>query len=280
MPAPQVGTLRQAGVQPSEISALPSSHCSVPCTRPSPQLVRVQAPPVTGHCQPSSSFGPGLSTTQPALQPSPLLMLPSSHGSKPRRLPSPHAAARTGAARGRSSHPPGCRRRGSRRRRSCCRRRTARPRSPGRSPHTRWTAGLPGRRADEVGLDLAHWAVQPSPATVLPSSQTSPVGQRQRPSPQRSASTQVMPACGQLKPASTRQVAPQPSPAVTLPSSQNSPLAKLSDPSPQLVLDHRGARRPPTPSARGQEASARPACSRPCNRHRRPCCRRRRPRRR
>src|SRR6185436_7077875 len=66
----------------SPFAVLPSSHCSVPPTMRSTQVVNTQAPPVVGQTQPDS-------TVQRELQPSPPRRLASSHSSAPATKPSP-----------------------------------------------------------------------------------------------------------------------------------------------------------------------------------------------
>src|SRR5262245_58244133 len=81
--APVTGLLSRAhvGLQPSPAVVLPSSHCSVPATFPSPHWVAWQAP--CAHVQPHS-------ISQPDEQPSPPEVLPSSHCSLPVIFLSPH----------------------------------------------------------------------------------------------------------------------------------------------------------------------------------------------
>ena len=65
----------QVALQPSPRSLLPSSHCSLPATLPSPHLAARQ-PRRAGTAQPHSTRAVGA-------QPSPLDVLPSSHSSLP-----------------------------------------------------------------------------------------------------------------------------------------------------------------------------------------------------
>src|SRR5205814_843415 len=99
-PLGQTGSLRQKGEQPSPVSLLPSSQASEPSRTPLPQMVRVQGWPGVRHCQPSHSVGPASSSWQSALQPSPLLGLPSSHCSAPTLMPSPQRVGRQPAPAG------------------------------------------------------------------------------------------------------------------------------------------------------------------------------------
>src|SRR5688572_880596 len=69
--------------QPSSSSSLPSSHSSLPAMMPSPQSAARQAAPATGHTQPGSR-------THLSLQPSPFLVLRSSHCSSLVSAPLPH----------------------------------------------------------------------------------------------------------------------------------------------------------------------------------------------
>src|SRR5207247_8709153 len=79
IPSPQRSPLSSVQVdeQPSQLTVLPSSHCSVPHTMPSPQ-------PVT--------------SVQPLLQPSQLSVLPSSHSSPASTLPLPPTAVFGGSS--------------------------------------------------------------------------------------------------------------------------------------------------------------------------------------
>src|SRR5204863_7464148 len=90
--AGQTGSVRHRGLQPSPVSLLPSSHCSLPSTILLPQVVRVQGWPGVAQLQAlpvMSSAGAG-SSAQAAEQPSPPVGLPSSQVSPPPILPSPH----------------------------------------------------------------------------------------------------------------------------------------------------------------------------------------------
>src|SRR5436190_1489903 len=92
-------SVAQADEQPSPPATLPSSHGSVPRTRPSPQI-GVQTDGLPPHVHPAS-------VVQVAEQPSPALVLPSSQTS-PITSPSPHmggTTSDTGASP--SGSPPG-----------------------------------------------------------------------------------------------------------------------------------------------------------------------------
>src|SRR5438094_2708170 len=79
LPSPQRSpvSIVQLAEQPSQLTVLPSSHCSVPHTMPSPQ-------PVT--------------SVQLLLQPSQLSVLPSSHSSPASTLPLPQTAVFGGSS--------------------------------------------------------------------------------------------------------------------------------------------------------------------------------------
>src|SRR5450432_1297039 len=74
-------------LQPSPSTMLPSSHCSLPATLPSPHLSARQSV-LGGHTHPHSSV-------QSAAQPSPLFVLPSSQASIPSIMPSPQTTSCT-----------------------------------------------------------------------------------------------------------------------------------------------------------------------------------------
>jgi len=84
-PSTHFGSRVHSGVQPSPRSLFWSSHCSVPCVRPSLHVVVSQAWPGVAHWKPASS-------AQAAEQPA-VAALASSHSSKPATMPSPQAAA-------------------------------------------------------------------------------------------------------------------------------------------------------------------------------------------
>src|SRR5262245_64850824 len=71
------GSMVHVAYQPSQLVVLPSSHCSVPHTTPSPQ-------PVT--------------SVQALLQPSQLFVLPSSHSSPASTIPLPQTASFGGSS--------------------------------------------------------------------------------------------------------------------------------------------------------------------------------------
>src|SRR6187399_333422 len=75
---------RQRSEQPSPATMLPSSHCSLLATTPSPQrAIARHGFPGFGQLNPFSTM------RQAALQPSPDALLPSSHASSEVRVPSP-----------------------------------------------------------------------------------------------------------------------------------------------------------------------------------------------
>src|SRR5262245_46436407 len=79
IPSPQRSpcSIMHVAEQPSQLVVLPSSHCSVPHTTPSPQpVIRVHA----------------------LLQPSQLFVLPSSHSSPGSTMPSPQTASFGGSS--------------------------------------------------------------------------------------------------------------------------------------------------------------------------------------
>ncbi len=82
------GSSWQVALHPSPETLLPSSHCSLPATMPSPHFFAMQRVSGVGHCQPGSSW-------QVEEQPSPETALPSSHCSLPWTLPSPHLTVET-----------------------------------------------------------------------------------------------------------------------------------------------------------------------------------------
>ncbi len=78
-------SILQSEEQPSPLTALPSSHASVPSKRPSPHFV-VQPPPVGGQVG---------SAIQLAVHPSPrsLFLVAGSQPSEPSTTPLPHTVA-------------------------------------------------------------------------------------------------------------------------------------------------------------------------------------------
>src|SRR5262245_9899749 len=90
----------QSLLQPSHSFWLPSSHCSLIWTTPSPQnsVRQVEEQPSfevtlpSSHCSPQSIFPSPHSTRQKLEQPSQSVRLPSSHCSPGSRLPLPHVA--------------------------------------------------------------------------------------------------------------------------------------------------------------------------------------------
>src|SRR5258706_327543 len=98
MPSPQNGSV-QSLRQPSVLTVLPSSHCSLASLMPSPQNGSVQSlrqPSVltvlpSSHCSLASLMpSPQNGSAQSFRQPSVLTVLPSSHCSLASLMPSPH----------------------------------------------------------------------------------------------------------------------------------------------------------------------------------------------
>ncbi len=135
------GSRAQAEEHPSPDAALPSSHCSVPVMTPSPHtMVETHGEPGVGQAKLASM------ALQSRAQPSPGVMLPSSHTSPGSMMRSPHTAAFGGAMH---------------------------PASPPASQSRTSMQALPKAHA-QYGASTWQVAEQPSPGTVLPSSQLSP----------------------------------------------------------------------------------------------------------
>src|SRR6266571_7205536 len=182
---------RQVEVQPSPLAVLPSSHCSPGSSAPLPHTARQSSGQISGSSPCSHRPLPqNCSTWQVAEQPSPLVVLPSSHCSPGSSVPLPHTAAQScGQDRGSSL--------------------ASQTRLPHRTPS-------------------AQPAEQPSPFAVLPSSHCSPASST--PSPHTAGQSwgqlrAFSPDAHRPLPQndSTWQVAEQPSPFLVLASSHCSP---------------------------------------------------------
>src|SRR6188768_1599533 len=154
----------------TNVSGSPSSHCSAPRMRPSPQIAR----------QPELEQRKPSSTSHTLEQPSPSSLSPSSQLSTRARTPSPHSTSTQAPVGGhsqivplsssswQSSSQPSSASGGSWPSSHCS------PRSRVPLPHTATsTHGSPGLTHCQPSSTSSHLALQPSPSLVSPSSQAS-----------------------------------------------------------------------------------------------------------